>query len=100
MPRARVSDHLERPLSTDVLTNWTNNWQSSSEATWPGNRWNTLEHLILVRDRDEAAELANELATEHLHIACDDAEDLLEAIRHAGAIFVGPYSPVAMSTLR
>jgi len=52
--------------------------------------------LILVRDRDEAAELANELATEHLHIACEDAEDLLPAIRHAGAIFVGPYSPVAL----
>ncbi|MCH8841049.1 MAG: histidinol dehydrogenase, partial [Planctomycetes bacterium] len=52
--------------------------------------------LILVRDRDEAAELANLLATEHLHLACDDADDLLEAIRHAGAIFVGPYSPVAL----
>ena len=52
--------------------------------------------LILVRDRDEAAELANNFATEHLHLACDDAEDLLGAIRHAGAIFVGPYSPVAL----
>jgi len=52
--------------------------------------------LILVRDRDEAAELANEMATEHLHLACEDASDLLEAIRHAGAIFVGPYSPVAL----
>lgn len=52
--------------------------------------------LILVSDRDEAAELANELATEHLHIACDDAKDLLNSIRHAGAIFVGPFSPVAL----
>ena len=52
--------------------------------------------LILVSDRDEAAELANQLATEHLHLACEDASDLLEVIRHAGAIFVGPYSPVAL----
>ena len=52
--------------------------------------------LFLVQDRDEAAELANRLATEHLHIACEDAEDLLTTIRHAGAIFVGPYSPVAL----
>lgn len=52
--------------------------------------------LILVRDRDEAADLANELATEHLHLACDDADDLLAAIRYAGAIFVGPFSPVAL----
>ncbi len=51
---------------------------------------------ILVRDRSEAVMLANELATEHLHIACDDASDLLPSIRHAGAIFVGPYSPVAL----
>ena len=52
--------------------------------------------LILVSDRDEAAELANGLAAEHLHLACEDASDLLETIRHAGAIFVGPYSPVAL----
>ncbi len=52
--------------------------------------------LVLVADRDEAAELANELATEHLHIACDDAEDMVAAVRHAGAIFVGQYTPVAL----
>ena len=52
--------------------------------------------LILVEDRDEAVELANHLATEHLHLACDDAEDMVGAIRHAGAIFVGPYSTVAL----
>jgi histidinol dehydrogenase len=52
--------------------------------------------LLLVADRDEAAVLANAMATEHLHIACDDAEDMLAAIRYAGAIFVGPFSPVAL----
>jgi histidinol dehydrogenase len=52
--------------------------------------------LVLVRDRDEAAELANLLATEHLHLACEDAEELLGNIRHAGAIFVGPFTPVAL----
>ncbi len=52
--------------------------------------------LVLVADRAEAAELANQLATEHLHIACEDAEDLVQEIRHAGAIFVGPYCPVAL----
>lgn len=52
--------------------------------------------MILVRDRHEAADLANQLATEHLHIACDDAESMLQQIRHAGAIFIGPYSPVPL----
>lgn len=52
--------------------------------------------LILVRDRAEAARLADTLATEHLHLACDNAEELLATIRCAGAVFVGPYSPVAL----
>ena len=57
---------------------------------------NEFGALVLVADRAEAAELANQLATEHLHIACEDANDLVKEIRHAGAIFVGPYSPVAL----
>ncbi len=52
--------------------------------------------IIVVADRDEAAELTNQLAPEHLQISCDEGEDMVEAIRHAGAIFVGPYSPVAV----
>lgn len=57
---------------------------------------NEFGALVLVSDRAEAAELANKLATEHLHIACEDAEDLVQEIRHAGAIFVGQFSPVAL----
>jgi histidinol dehydrogenase len=52
--------------------------------------------LILVGSRDEAADLANTLATEHLHIACAEPEEMLAKIRHAGAVFVGPFSPVAL----
>ncbi len=52
--------------------------------------------LILVRDRSEGAELANTLATEHLHIACDDPKEMLGMIRNAGAVFLGPFSPVAL----
>lgn len=52
--------------------------------------------LILVKDRAEAAELANTLATEHLHIACADPEEMLTKIRNAGAVFLGPFSPVAL----
>ncbi len=52
--------------------------------------------LILVADRDEAAKLANTLATEHLHIECTDPEEMLAKIRCAGAAFIGLYSPVAL----
>jgi histidinol dehydrogenase len=52
--------------------------------------------LILVRDEDEACEVTDRIAPEHLHIATDDAERLLAKIRHAGATFLGNYSPVAL----
>ena len=52
--------------------------------------------LILVRDREEAAAMANTLATEHLHIACAEPEEMLNKIRNAGAVFLGPFSPVAL----
>jgi histidinol dehydrogenase len=52
--------------------------------------------LILVRGANEAAEIANLIAPEHLHIATDDAELLLPKIPNAGAAFLGNHSPVAL----
>jgi histidinol dehydrogenase len=52
--------------------------------------------LILVRDGDEACEITNTIAPEHLHIATNDAERLLAKIHHAGATFLGNFSPVAL----
>jgi histidinol dehydrogenase len=52
--------------------------------------------LVLVRDEAEAARIADEIAPEHLHIATAKPEELLAKIRHAGAVFLGHYSPVAV----
>jgi histidinol dehydrogenase len=52
--------------------------------------------LILVRDLEETAEIANRIAPEHLELSVQDPEPLLARIRHAGAIFVGPYSSEAI----
>jgi histidinol dehydrogenase len=52
--------------------------------------------VILARDADEACALADEIAPEHLHIATEDADRLAEKIEHAGAIFLGNYTPVAL----
>jgi histidinol dehydrogenase len=52
--------------------------------------------LILARDAGEAARFAAEFAPEHLHLACDHAETMLAAIPTAGAVFVGPYTTVAL----
>jgi histidinol dehydrogenase len=51
---------------------------------------------IVARNLDEAADLANMIAPEHLEILTANPRDLLEKIRHAGAIFLGEYSPEAV----
>ncbi|MFV9475485.1 histidinol dehydrogenase [Advenella sp. RU8] len=48
--------------------------------------------LIKVRDLDQACEIANEIAPEHLEISTENASAWAEKIRHAGAIFMGRYS--------
>jgi histidinol dehydrogenase len=48
--------------------------------------------LIQVRDLDEACEIANRIAPEHLELAVADPEALLPRIRHAGAIFLGHHA--------
>ena len=48
---------------------------------------------IIVNNIDEAIELANEYAAEHLIICCKDADDIAEKIINAGSIFIGNYSP-------
>jgi histidinol dehydrogenase len=52
--------------------------------------------LIRARDADEACELTDLIAPEHLHIATADAERLGERIRNAGATFLGYFTPVAL----
>jgi histidinol dehydrogenase len=51
--------------------------------------------IVVTRSDDESAALADELAAEHLSIDTADPEATLTKIRHAGAAFLGPYSPVA-----
>ncbi|HXE19157.1 histidinol dehydrogenase [Castellaniella sp. UC4442_H9] len=48
--------------------------------------------LIHVRDLDQACEIVNRIAPEHLELSVRDPQALLPAIRHAGAIFLGAYS--------
>ena len=52
--------------------------------------------LVLVKDRAEGADLINQVAPEHLMLCLDDAEAMSEDIRHAGAIFMGRFTPEAI----
>ncbi|MGC3964620.1 MAG: histidinol dehydrogenase [Rhodocyclaceae bacterium] len=52
--------------------------------------------LILVRDLNEACEISNRIAPEHLELSMEDAQNWIDHIRHAGAIFVGHNSVEAL----
>lgn len=51
---------------------------------------------ILVADLDQGIDVVNDYAAEHLEIQTVDAREVVKRIRNAGAIFVGPYSPVPL----
>ncbi|MEJ2425784.1 MAG: histidinol dehydrogenase [Candidatus Thiodiazotropha sp.] len=52
--------------------------------------------LIHVQDMDQAIEVANHIAPEHLELSLADPESVAARIRHAGAIFMGRYTAEAM----
>jgi len=49
--------------------------------------------IIVTRDMDEAVDLMNQIAPEHLEVVTSHPFDLLPKIHHAGAIFMGSYTP-------
>jgi len=52
--------------------------------------------MILVENLEQAAEVANRIAPEHLELSVEDPESLVKLIRHAGAIFMGRYTAEAL----
>jgi histidinol dehydrogenase len=52
--------------------------------------------LIKVPDLETAAIVSNDISPEHLELSVDNPQALLEKIRHAGAVFLGRYTPEAL----
>ncbi|NDW47008.1 histidinol dehydrogenase [Ruegeria sp. PrR005] len=61
-----------------------------------GVSWRDFGAVITVRDLDEAAALSNRIAPEHLELCVADPEALSLKTVHAGAIFLGQYTPEAI----
>lgn len=78
---ARALARQVAPLSRSALT------RQSLEA---------FGTLILVRDEQQACEVTNLIAPEHLHLALDRGQEYVDQLMTAGATFVGNYSPVAV----
>ncbi len=69
---------------------------SLPRAAIAGASWEAHGAIIIVRERDQAIELVNRLAPEHLQLMLPDADAVFARIRHAGAVFLGSLCPEAL----
>jgi histidinol dehydrogenase len=53
-------------------------------------------YAVVVDGPEQALAVANAIAPEHLQLMCAEAEALLPLVRHAGAVFCGPWAPAAV----
>jgi histidinol dehydrogenase len=61
-----------------------------------GASWRDFGAVVTVRDLAEAAELSDRIAPEHLELCVADPEALADRITHAGAVFLGQWTPEAI----
>jgi histidinol dehydrogenase len=85
---AGLADAVARAVQTRL--------QTLERRAIAGKSWADNGAVIIVRDMDEAASLANRIAPEHLEIMTADPEALAAKIPHAGAIFLGSWTPEAI----
>lgn len=79
----RVIDELDRQLKTLSTATAAAKWLAEFGA------------IVVVASLDDAVELANEIAPEHLQLETANPHELADRIDYAGAIFLGHYSPEA-----
>jgi len=70
--------------------------QTLARRAIAGASWRDYGAVIVVRDLDQAAELSNRVAPEHLELCVAAPETLAAQITHAGAIFLGAWTPEAI----
>jgi len=61
-----------------------------------GASWRDFGAVITVRDLDEAAALSDRIAPEHLELCVTDPDALAAKVSHAGALFLGAWTPEAV----
>ena len=79
-----VSDAVDRALET------------LERSDIAGPSWRDYGAVIVTRDLDEAAKLSDRFAPEHLELCVANAETYVDKITHAGAIFIGAWTPEAI----
>ena len=71
--------------------------ENSSRKEITFESWNKYGLIIIVKDLStEAPTIINQIAPEHLELAIENPEIMVKQVRHAGAIFLGRYTPEAI----
>jgi len=69
---------------------------SKSLAKYVKSQLNTNGTIVLTKNLDQAVEISNLIAPEHLEILVKNPQRLVKLIKNAGAVFLGPNSPTAV----
>ena len=85
---AAFADAVDKAVSTMLPT--------LDRAAVAGQSWQDNGAIITLPHMDEMPAIADRIAAEHLELALDNAEEWAEKITHAGAIFLGRYTPEAI----
>ena len=84
----RIADAVAAAVAAEIPT--------LPRAAIAGAAWETYGAIILVHDWEEAYALVDRLAPEHLQIMTADPAEKFARIRHAGAAFLGAFTPEAV----
>ena len=79
-----------------VLTSVENILSSSQRSEIARTSWENQGAVIIVDSLTEVPELVDLIAPEHLELAVEKPENMMRQIKHAGAIFLGCYTPEAI----
>lgn len=87
-PSAELANEVQAELESQLAT------LERADVTRPSLQ--AYSAIVITRDLEQACDVANRFATEHLQIMTKDDDGCLAQIRHAGAIFVGHHTPVPL----
>ncbi|HBJ94030.1 MAG TPA: histidinol dehydrogenase, partial [Hyphomonadaceae bacterium] len=87
-PDAAYLDEVERELDRQL--------QQLPTVETATTSWKAHGAFIQSRSIDEACEISNQIAPEHLELAIEAPETKVDLVRHAGAVFLGAWAPEAL----
>ncbi|RPJ20116.1 MAG: histidinol dehydrogenase, partial [Planctomycetaceae bacterium] len=86
-----------QPLARAILEQLREQLNALPRAAEAAQSLSRFSRIIMLKDMDTAINLANEFACEHLEVQCgSQSRQIADRITNAGAIFIGPHTPVAV----